>query len=264
MIFILLTFSVKQVFATSQIPDRLIYNNDTLSIFANPLEQLSDIDSLRSKLFGDKKGCMSTACWREYFAEWTIVDSQLYLTGIFSCCYYKDNIKSDLQQLFGDKFINGKVKADWVTAKMLSPQGKQLYYVHMGYESLYEKEVVYEIVNGQLKGITTYDNTKSRKSIYSNDTTLFKFIYSNINWETLPNTEKPVKVFIKLSANEQGIIDTVTVMKGFDETFDSEAIKVIKSIPDWDVFYRRGLHERRPWIVPIIFSEENRQKYKKD
>lgn len=264
MTIILLTVSVRKVLGTSQVPGRLIYKHDTLSIFANPLEQLLDIDSLRLKLFGDKKGCMTTACWRGYYAEWTIIDKELYLTGIYSCCYYEDNIKSDLQQLFGEKFNNGKVKAHWVTAKILSPQGKQLYYVHAGYESLYEKEVVFEIVNGQLKGTTNYDNSKSRISIYSQDTALQKFIYSNIEWETLPEPDNPVRVIVQFSANEQGVIDSVKVMKGFDVTFDNEALRIVKSIPEWDVFYRRGQHERRAWILSIVFSEENRQKYKQN
>ncbi len=264
MTLLLLTTINFKSFGTAQIPDILIYNGDTLSIYSNPLEQLDNIDSLREKLFGDKERYWTTACYRKYQAEWTLIDNQLYLTAIYSCDYYRDKIKADLKTLFGEKFINGKVQADWVTAKILSPQGKQLYYVHSHYESLYEKEVVYEIANGQLIGITTYDNTKSKKSIYSNDTTLFNFIYSNINWDSLPKTDKTVKVYIKFSANEQGIIDTAMVMKGFDETFDSEAIRIVKAIPEWDVFYRRGQHERRPWILPIFFSEENRQKYKKD
>ena len=250
--------------ATAQIPDRLIYNGDTVSIFSNPLEQLPNFDNLRPKLFGDKQGCNSTACWREYQAKWEILDNELYLIGIYSCCFYENKIEANLKQLFPDKYEKGKVKASWVTAKILSPQGKQLYYVHMGYGSLYEKEVVYEIENGKLKGTTIYDNTNSRKSIYSQDKTLKSFIYSNIMWETLPKTDKTVKVFIQFSANEQGIVDSVKVMKGFDETYDNEALRVVKSIPEWDVFYRRGQHERRPWVLPIFFSEENRRKYQKD
>lgn len=261
---ILLAVSVERVLATGQIPDRLIYNNDTLSIFANPLEQLPNVDSLRAKLFNDNKEHWNTACWRGYQAEWTIIDNQLYLTAIYSCNYNEDNIKSDLKQHFGEKFIKGKVKANWVTAKILSPQGKELYYVHSGYESLYEKEVVFEIVNGQLKGTTTYDNSKSRISIYSQDTSLQKFIYSNIQWEKLPKQDKPVRVFVQFSGNEQGVIDSVKLMKGFNETFDNEALRVVKSIPEWDVFYRRGQYERRAWTLPIIFSEENRKKYKQN
>jgi len=259
-----LTAFIFESFATAQIPDRLVYNGDTVSIFSNPLEQLPNIENLRPKLFGEKQGCNSTACWRKYQAEWEILNNELYLIGIYSCCFYEDKIQSNLEKLFPDKFENGKVKADWVTANILSPQGKQLYYVHMGYESLYEKEVVYEIENGQLKGTTIFDNTKSRKSIYSQDTTLKTFIYSNIKWETLPKTDKTVKVFIKFSANEQGKIDSLKVMKGFDEAYDNEALRVLKSIPEWDVFYRRGQHERRPWVLPIFFSEENKQKFKKN
>ena len=259
-----MTVSVEKALATSQVPDRLIYGKDTVSIFANPLEQLSGIDSLRLKLFGDKQGCTTTACWRGYSAEWTIIDSQLYLTGIFSCCYDEDNIKTSLKTLFGEAFINGKVKADWVTAKILSPQGKRLYYVHSGYESLYEKEVVFEIVNGQLKGTTTYDNSKSRTSIYSQEAALQKHIYSNIQWGKLPKQDKPVRVFVQFSANEQGVVDSVKVLKGFDMNFDNEAISVVKTIPEWDVFYRLGQFERRTWNLPIVFSEENRLKYQRN
>jgi hypothetical protein len=261
---ILLTISVEKVFATGQIPDKLIYNNDTLSIFANPLEQLTNVDSLRANLFDNNKEHWNTACWRGYQAEWTIIDNQLYLTSIYSCNYYEDNIKSDLKKLFGENFIKGKVKANWVTAKILSPQGKELYYVHSGYESLYEKEVIFEIVNGQLIGTTTFDNSKSRKSIYSEDTTLLHFIYTNIDWDKLPNQNKPVKIVVQFSANEQGIIDSVKVMKGFNETYDSEAIRVVKLIPEWDIFYRRGQYERRVWNLPIVFNGENILKYKKD
>lgn len=262
-LFLLTTFNFKS-FATAQIPDRLIYNGDTVSIFSNPLEQLPNIDSLRTHLFNDNKERWNTACWRQYQAQWTIIDNQLYLTAIYSCNYHEDKVQANLKQLFPDKYENGKVKADWVTANILSPQGKQLYYVHSGYESLYEKEVIFEIVIGQLKETTTFDNSKSRKSRYSEDTTLLHFIYTNIDWHKLPKQNKPVKVFVQFSANEQGIIDSVKVMKGFNETYDSEALRVVKSIPEWDVFYRREQHERRVWNLPIVFSEENRQKHKKN
>jgi hypothetical protein len=262
LIIILLTVFVESALATPQIPDILIYNNDTLSIFANPLEQLEDVNSLRKKMFSDNKEHWNTACWRGYQAEWTVIDNELYLTAIYSCRYYEDSIKSDLKQLFGEKLINGKIKANWITAKILSPQGKKLYSAHSGYESLYEKEVVFEFVNGQLKGSTTYDNSKSRISIYSQDTALQRFIYTNIQWEKLPIQDKPVKVFVQFSGNEQGVIDSVKVMKGFDVTFDNEALRVVKSIPKWDVYYRLGQYERRVWNLPIVFSEKNRQQYK--
>lgn len=260
---LLTTFGLKG-FATAQIPDILIYNGDTVSIFSNPLEQLPNINSLRTNLFNDNKKRWNTGCWRQYQAQWTIINNQLYLTAVYSCNYQEDNVQADLKLLFPDKYENGKVKADWVTANILSPQGKQLDYVHSGYESLYEKEVVFEVVSGQLKGTTTFDNSKSRKSIYSEDTTLLHFIYTNIYWDKLPEQDQPVKVFVQFSANDQGIIDSIKVIKGYNEAFDSEATRVVKAIPVWDVFYRRGQHERRPWLLPVFFSQESRQKYIKD
>jgi len=254
-----------KIFATAQFPDRLIYNGDTLSIFANPLEQLYNNDSLRPKFFGRKEVCRSTACWRGYEAEWIIIDNQLYLTGIYSCCYSDDKIKANLKKLFGNKFINGMVKADWFTGNIIAPQGKQLYYVHMGYQSLYEKELELQLINGKLIGTKIYDNSKSRQSIYSQDFEKLKeFIYSNIKWTNLPSLDdKVIKVYVQFSANENGIVDSASVVRGYDTIFDQEAIRVVKAIPEWDVFYRHEKLERRIWTIPIIFSNENRIMYSK-
>ena len=259
----LLTVSLFKTFATSQIPDRLIYHGDTLSIFANPLEQLFDNDSIRPNFFGKKEVCESTACWRGYEAEWIIIDDSLYLTGIYSCCYYEDSIKADLKELFGAKFINGKVKADWFTGDVIAPQGKLLYYVHMGYESLYETEIEFQFIKGKLIGTKTYDNSKSRESEFSkNPEKLKEVIYSNINWSILPKlNQKVVKVFVQFSANENGIIDSVKVMRGYNRIFDKEAVRVVKTIPVWDIYYRHGVHQRVCWTLPVAFSDENREKY---
>jgi len=265
LIFLLLTqYCSLKTFGTAQIPDILIYNNDTVPIFANPLEQLDNIDTLREKLFGKKKNGWYTACYRNYQAEWTLIDSQLYLIGIYSCSYDNDSIKADLQSLFGDKFLNGKVKADWVSSNLLSPQGKELYYVHAGYGSLYEKEVVFEIEGGRLKSTTVYDNSKSKQSVYSEGSTLITFIHANINWEALPKQDQTIKIVVKFSANENGIIDRTEVVKGEDDIFNNEAMRVVKSIPEWDVFYRLGQFERRARYAIVIFSEENKNKYCQD
>jgi len=255
-----------RILATSQIPDMLIYNGDTLAIFANPLEQLFENDSIRPNFFGDKEGCMSTACWRGYEAEWVILDNELYLTGIYSCCYYEDSIKANLNMLFGDRFVDGKVKAVWFTGKIIAPQGELLYYIHMGYESLYEKELELDFSNGKLIGTKTYDNSKTRQSEFSqNPEKLKKFVYANIKWESLPKIDnKTIKVFLQFSANENGIIDSVKVIRGYDSIFDNEAIRVMKTIPDWDIYYRHGELQRMSWAFSVVFNEENKKEYWKE
>ena len=252
-------------FATSQLPDRLIYKGDTLAIFANPLEQLYENDSLAASFFGKKQGCESTACWRSYVAEWQIIENQLYLIGIYSCCFYSDTIQANLKSLFGNNYIDGKVKADWVSQHIIAPKGKLLYYIHNGYSSVYEKETEFQIEKGKLIAIHTYDNSKSKQSIYSQDSKkLWAHIYKEINWEKLPQKDlkNEPKVILSFTGNEMGVVDSVIVLRGYNELFDQEAIRVAKTIPEWDVYFRRGKFERRKWKITIFFSEEKREEYK--
>ncbi len=266
-IFILffLTFPFLKLFATAQIPDILIYQGDTLALFANPLEEFPKIDSIRPYLFGNRGRYHSTACWREYQAEWLIENEQLYLIGIYSCCYYKDSIKSDLENLFGDRFVDGKIKSDWFTGSVFSPQGKLIRYFHDAYLSLYEKEIEFKFEKGILVETKEHDNSKSRKSIFSqNEYKLQEFIYSNIKWSSLPKTNKEtVRVFVQFSANEKGVVDSVEVMRGHSILYDQEAVRVIKLIPEWDVYYIHGEYERQNWMLPIVFSKKNKRKYKR-
>lgn len=258
----LLTLSVNQIFASHQVPDVMINGKDTYAIYANPLEQLPNIDSLRPKLFGGKNTCWTTGCYRTYKAEWTIIDSQLYLSGIFSCCFESDSLRSDLKVFFGKEVVDGRVKADWVTASLLSPQGNFILTLNTGYESFYDKEVVFNIEKGQLMGIKHYGYTKSRKSKF-NDFTLSEFIYSNIRWDELPKLDKSVDVLVQFSANEQGVIDSVILLSGSDEIFNNEAVRVMKSIPGWSVCYKLGNFIRLEWKLKIEFSEKMRKEYNK-
>ena len=90
-------------FATEQIPDILIWKNDTISLHSNPLGSYSKLDDLN--LFGDKDAGYSTACWRGYIAEWKIIDNKLYLSNIYSCDYFysENKTKADLKKLFPKK-----------------------------------------------------------------------------------------------------------------------------------------------------------------
>jgi hypothetical protein len=265
LIIIILTIPFSRTFATSQIPDRIIYNGDTVYTYSNPLELLYSNDSIRPKFFVEKQGCLSTDCYRGYQAEWTIKDNQLFLTGIYSCCFSEDKIKADLHQLFGEKYINGKVKADWVSGNMIASGGKFLFYFSMDQKSVFETDIEFQFQEGLLIGSKTYDNSKSHLSEYSKDQMkLGKYIYSNINWNTLPNlNQKKITVYVRFSSSENGIIDSVNILRSDDNNFNNEAIRVIKSIPEWDVIYGLGKHERKPFILPIAFSEENRKRYNK-
>jgi hypothetical protein len=263
------------VFGTAQMPDLIIYNGDTLSLYSCPLSSFPSQDLITPQgLFGSS-GCFFTACWRNYVATWEIVDNELFLCEIRNACYptsmrgvsasFKSGIDkdsvgneyADLKVLFPKRFKDGKVKADWVDGKLISPQGKLLYYFHDGFYSIYESELEFTIEYGELVEVRNLDNSRTKKSIYSEDHNLLKeYIETNIELENLPEYDTlKRRVFVSiLSTDEYGKIDSVNVIRGVNELYDNEAIRVVKSIPKWEVIYRRGKKVERVWMIPINFD----------
>jgi hypothetical protein len=265
-----------RAFGTAQIPDILIYNGDTLSLFDCPLAYFPD-QGLFSPLrpFGSS-GCFYTACYRNYVATWKIESNKLYLLSIRNACYptdmnyvnitNKDGAKilgsefADLQSIFQNRYADGRVLADWVNTKLISPKGKMLYYIHDGFLSIFEKELEFTIENGILVQVKEYDNSKTRASNYTkNPDLILEFIKNNIDYSNLPKTDSTVKVIVGvLDANEEGEIDKIRIFRGFNEAYDKEAERVVKSIPEWDVLYRHGEKIPSPaWIIPVIFRSKN-------
>ena len=75
----------------------------------------------------------STACWREYIGSWSIRRGRLYLT-----------------KLEGRYWLDGRdaIFADWVTGELHIPQGKVLDYIHMGFDTVYEEEIIFSLEKG--------------------------------------------------------------------------------------------------------------------
>jgi hypothetical protein len=252
-------------FATEQAPDFLIYKGDTLSISIFPLEQLYDSHALLNSFLGKDKLSQCTSCWRGYQAQWTINDNQLYLTEIYpNCPSEKLNKKVNLRKVFGAKYSNGLVKADWFNGTVYATKGKPIFVEAAGLPPwFYEAELEFDFKNGVLLQIRIFDNSKTHKSNFTHDReTLNKFLYSNINWTILPSLEKSIEVDVQFTTDRNGKIDSVAVISGHAMTIlDEEAIRVVKAIPEWDVYYRIGMFKQIEWPISIIFSDENRRKY---
>ena len=254
---LLIVFFSSKVFGTAQGSDNLIYNGDTMFFLCEPLEKCFE-DSIiyRDKLFkGQTKVLYTTACYRGYVAEWKIENSTLYLTAIYNCTYYENKIEADLKKIFGEKCVNGRVKADWVNGNLIAAYGKMLYYIHDDYQSIREFEIEFEIKNGKILSTKKYDNRKTKQSIYSqNDKKLMEFLKANIQLEHLPKDKMPVKVFVKFYSKENGEIKC-EIIKGKSEyeEFNKEALRLIKSLPEWDIIYRRGKFVKKEYIIPVTF-----------
>lgn len=258
----LLSYSLISV-ATPQAGDILIWKGDTLTLFANPLETKPGIEKVRKQFF-NKYQRMTTACWRGYIAQWEIIEDRLFLTAIYSCFYYEDKVKADLKRLFPNEYRNGKIEAKWVTGAFSIPMGECIHCFLYEYQAFYEKEMELTFEKGVLQQKVDYDNSKSKKSIYAeNEDSLKNFIYSHIDWRRIPDLEnKQLKIFLSFVSGEVSKPDSFQIIRGTDNPIlNEEAIRAVKLLPEWNVYYSKGKPFRMKWYFPVIFDENTRKKY---
>jgi hypothetical protein len=149
--------------ATPQDHEIIIYKGKKETLMSVPLESLVDkAESLGinlpyfSKYFSDDSSIsMSTGNWRGYIATWEIDGETLYLVEISEP---RGKKKADLSQIFGNYCAGNKVKAFWYTGDLRIPKGDLVSYIHMGFMSVYEREIVIEVENGIVKEISEYKN----------------------------------------------------------------------------------------------------------
>jgi hypothetical protein len=248
--------------------DTIIYQGDTLYLMGYPLNKYPDKSLINpQKLFGSSEGVYG------YAATWEITDNKLYLRQIRNYSYgielqtttYKGKEKivgneyADLKLLFPDKYENGKVLADWITGEMYAPFGAVLMWIGND-ECSHEFEYKFSVENGKLEKVETLDNRKTRHTVFSSPPdksrdTVLKYIQSNIDWNRLPVLPKDsvVRVRLSFSANENGVIDDVHLLKPkVSDSFTEEAIRIIKTIP-WGVRFFHGKLSRLWYTLPVTF-----------
>ena len=129
---------------TAQVSEQLKYKDQTYAMCTEPL-------SLYLKHNPEIQfDYPHTACWRGYIGTWELKQTNtaygLYLTELMG---YKDGTPSiTLKDVFPDN-PHG-VFAHWFSGEIRCPMGEQLKYVHMGYCSIYEKDLLLEIKQGLL------------------------------------------------------------------------------------------------------------------
>ena len=164
----------------------MIYEGETHALFSNPLEEYFNENNVRPKdVFSE--GC-TTACWRGYVALWEIKGKYLYLLKIELCC---GGGEIPISKIFPGR--DAPIKATWFSGELRIPQGEELSYVHMGYGSVYERDLVLTIKNGKLIKKKIIDNTK--KEHPSAQRRSFNELKKLMEWEekNLTNEEKSLE-----------------------------------------------------------------------
>lgn len=132
---------------TAQTPEILIYNGERQGMtFIPPIPNDPQIVVAAPNDYS----CYNTACWRGYVGTWEIKDDKFYLNSLTGRYHMaKDE----------------PVHATWFTGVIRVPQGEMLHYVHMGFGSIFERELHIKIENGVVVDQRTIDNReKAEKS----------------------------------------------------------------------------------------------------
>jgi hypothetical protein len=166
---------------TAQCGDRIHYKGEDLSLFATPLESFWD-DSHPRPQFGD----LTTALSRGYVATWAISDEMLYLDSIWGevivdaegqPIYSRTPLT---QQKFSDALTGkrctvaatvemffpkckGRVAATWFTGRLHIPRGALLNEGHLGWDSVYEEDVMLDLENGRVVRTEVVENRDKRR-----------------------------------------------------------------------------------------------------
>ncbi|MEW6087906.1 MAG: hypothetical protein AB1498_06330 [bacterium] len=141
-IFFLFTATI----AKTEIKNKILYNNKVFSLGCNLLEPLYV-----------KTG---NSDWCEYGTIWEIKEDALYLLGIRNSAFDSSlsRKKADLKELFGGKYRDGKVKAEWFAGELHIPDGKVFQQINN--LCIFEKNIAVSLENGEITKTIIIDNTK--------------------------------------------------------------------------------------------------------
>lgn len=259
------------IYGTGQALDKIIYKTDTFPLIGLPLSEYPNKSQVNPDSMFKGEGCWNTGNYRRYLATWLIKDDKLYLLKIANDCFGLGHVNqveyADLSKLFPKEYDNGKVFADWFSGLIYCAYGKVLFWDTD--VSSFEREIELNVQNGILIGEKILDNTRSRQvdyeKLYTSSYTRFngfrEHLDSLINWEILPPIpyQGEARSNIRFSANEDGVIDDIKVIRGCGDIFDNEAIRIVKTLPANVRFYH-GKLVRYYYFLPIIFRESTRQK----
>lgn len=125
----------------AQVPERFYYQSNMVAIDETPLESYFEKSGIRPSFV-----VPYTGLFRGYIGSWQVENNQLYLIGIEAMLDTGQVV--DLEMLFPKH--KEKVFAAWYTGTIRLPYGQLENAIHLGYTSVYEKDIILVFQDGML------------------------------------------------------------------------------------------------------------------
>lgn len=139
---------------TMQVPERLEYEGDWYALCSLPLETYLDSLSERPDFYATP-----TCLDRMYVGHWRIEDNRLFLIGLVA--HDREGNVITLQHLFPDVAL--PICATWFSGVLRCPMGKRLKTILIGFESVYEADLLFSIKDGRVIGVEKQINVAPAK-----------------------------------------------------------------------------------------------------
>jgi hypothetical protein len=137
---------------TAQFPERIRIDGTQHAMCETPLGTYFTLGGT-----GPSLAPTSTALWRGYVGTWEILDGRLYLVDIDART--RDGRPATLVDFFPG--FPDRVFAHWYSGTLRIPQGKLLRYIHAGFASRTERDLLIEIADGVVTGQLVRINGKA-------------------------------------------------------------------------------------------------------
>lgn len=225
-------------------PDYLIINSDTVEIWTFPLDSYFP-ESERPDYFypteEDKEYRLKC-----YSATWELRNDSLYLRHL---SIGKKQIQ--ISNIFQNNENTRNGFAYWFTDSITVFGGSQITILRREFEK------IISFSKGLKSNEILNHFTIFKRSEYTEDWEKLKtFIYENIDYSKLDEPYERARVFVRIvTVTEKGKIDSVNIVRGWDKIRDEEAMRVVKSIPDWPVIHKNGKTFDEKWVVPVNFGK---------
>ena len=169
---ILITLVLTELIASPQVPDYIIYKNDTIPTYNLLVEQylqtqkddngkLFDL-SFRNSIDGQLGTSMN--CWRGYQAIYKIENDSLFVSAIIDCHSLENKNQTPnnyIKKIFGDKVKNNKVFINWYSGNISFPSKTKDNKI-LRWDGVFERVFLYETVikieNGKIIEISDETN----------------------------------------------------------------------------------------------------------
>ena len=139
---------------TMQVPECLEYEGDWYALCSLPLEPYLASLSERPGFYATP-----TCLDRMYVGHWSIEDNRLFLIGLVA--HDREGNAITLQHLFPG--TEPPIWATWFSGQLRCPMGKCLKTILIGFESVYEADLLFSINEGRVVGMDRCINAAPAK-----------------------------------------------------------------------------------------------------